>query len=69
MTMAVDGAPQCKFWATTNKRNGDLDYSRSDCRRHAPEARERSQRWPETDGNEWCGEFENIEKGENFNGK
>jgi len=61
----------CRFWdieALGVQRSDARDYTIAECRAHAPgqptQPRGRYGRWPETAGDEGCGDFRQFVEGE-----
>ena len=56
----------CRFWKLIGQRESG-HYSVGKCRRHAPrpmeqgEPRDQGAWWPDTDSDDWCGEWQPIE--------
>jgi hypothetical protein len=77
MTAVNADVPQrcetCHFWGTL--RGGPQDvtirstYGSFDCRKHAPviiDDRTSSGRWPMTSGIDWCGDYQRVDPGPEF---
>ena len=48
----------CRFWDHDTAYRAEASNTRERCKRHAPEVTPSGTRWPTTQGDDWCGDFE-----------
>lgn len=55
-----DTCVNCRYWAGQRFARPVLPYEMVECRRHAPAHAYAPTKWPQTQSDDWCGEFAGV---------